>query len=312
MGAFRHHTADLGEVQLHYVEAGPAEGPVVVLLHGFPEFWWSWHAQMEALAAAGYRVIAPDQRGYNLSSKPPRVRDYRIDKLVGDVRELVDVLGVERFTLVGHDWGGMVAWMFANDHGDRLERLVICDVPHPLRMAQGLRTLRQLRKSWYILWFQVPGMAERAIAAQDFAAVEKVMVRDRVRPERWPDDFGRRYRDAMGQPGAIRSAIHWYRAAFRDQGAIVRRLRPIEVPVLVVWGSEDRYLGLELAAPPPHLVPDARTVVLQASHWVQHDAAPELNALLLDFLGQERGGQGANRVSRWKSGASPGTGTAAQ
>lgn len=308
MAELTHGTADLGDVQLHYVEAG--EGPVVLMLHGFPEFWYSWHPQIEALAAAGYRVIAPDQRGYNLSSKPPRVADYHLDQLVADVVALLDHLGVERCTLVGHDWGAMVAWMVANDHPERLERLVICSVPHPLRMSQGLRTVRQALRSWYILFFQLPRLPELVISADRFAAIGRIMARDRVNPERWPADALDRYREAMSQPGAVEAAINWYRAALRSRRALVRRLRPIALPVLVVWGRFDRYLGVELAAPPLHLVPNARTVVLEASHWVQHDADRELNALLLGFLAQPD--QDAKPSSRWKSGAEPGTGTAAQ
>ena len=152
--------ADLGDVRLHYVEAG--EGPLVVLLHGFPEFWFSWRFQIPALAAAGFRVVAPDMRGYNLSSRPAEVAAYDTDRLAADVRGLIRELGAERALLAGHDWGGAVAWITAMNHPEVVERLAILNVPHPRRMLQGLRTPRQLAKSWYFLAFQVPWLPERA------------------------------------------------------------------------------------------------------------------------------------------------------
>lgn len=282
-----HRHADLDGLRLHYVEAGPADAPVVVLLHGFPEFWWSWAPQMGPLVEAGFRVIVPDQRGYHLSDKPRRVRDYRVSKLTGDVVALLDHLGVERCHLVGHDWGGMVAWMTANDHPERIERLVVCSCPHPKRMAEGLRTPRQLAKSWYIFWFQLPGVADRALAASDFAPIRRMIRRDALRPERWPPDAPDRYAAALRPPGSLTAALNWYRAAFRRAPWLLRRLRPIRLPTLVVWGRHDRYLGVELADPPPHLVPDNRTVVFEASHWLQHDADAELSELLVSWLTEE-------------------------
>lgn len=287
-----HREVDLGTVRLHVVEAGT--GPLVVFLHGFPEFWYSWRAQVEAVAAAGYHAVAPDQRGYNLSSHPTHVRDYRIDRLVEDVIGLLDHLGEPRCVLVGHDWGAMVAWMVAHDHPERVERLIVCNVPHPLRMLQGLTTARQLRKSWYIFFFQLPWLPERALGRDHFGAIARQMRREARHPERWPQDAVSRYREAMARRGA-RGPIHWYRAALRDLPKVLLRLRRIECPVLVVWGRHDRHLGLELAAPPPRWVPNARLEVLDASHWLQHDAKDDLNSLILTFL-QE--GQAAKQPSR--------------
>src|SRR5919202_6066254 len=133
-------------VQLHYVEAGA--GPLVVLLHGFPEFWFSWRRQLPALAAAGFRAVAPDLRGYNLSSKPRGLEAYRVGRLARDVARIIEQLGQQRAAVVGHDWGGGVAWAFAMRYPTLVERLVILNMPHPVRMLEGLRTLRQLGKSW--------------------------------------------------------------------------------------------------------------------------------------------------------------------
>src|SRR3954451_16988189 len=147
-------------VRLHYVETG--EGPLVVLLHGFPEFWWTWRHQIPALAAAGFRVVALDMRGYAESGKPPRWQDYRMEILAADVARLIAALGEERAHVVGHDWGAAVAWMVATLHPERVERLAILNVPHPARMERALRTSpRQLLHSWYMFFFQIPWLPER-------------------------------------------------------------------------------------------------------------------------------------------------------
>jgi pimeloyl-ACP methyl ester carboxylesterase len=168
-----HAHVDVGELRLHCAFAGPEDGPLVVLLHGFPEFWWSWRHQIPALAAAGFRVVAPDMRGYNLSDKPLGVEAYRIEKLVGDVAGLIRALGRERAHIVGHDWGAVVAWEFAMRRPEMTERLAVLNVPHPREMLKGLRRPAQLRKSWYIFFFQLPAVPERLLAQNDFAFLRK-------------------------------------------------------------------------------------------------------------------------------------------
>src|SRR5579875_4028836 len=158
----RHGTAALSEVRLHYVEAG--EGPLVVLLHGFPDFWYGWRHQIPALARAGFRVVAPDLRGYNLSSRPEGVQAYTVRRLAADVRELIAERGESQADIAGHDWGAIVAWALAAWHPDAVRRLAILNVPHPRRMAEGLRTWRQLRRSWYTIFFQLPLIPERKLA----------------------------------------------------------------------------------------------------------------------------------------------------
>lgn len=286
--AVEHRFADLGDVRLHYVEAGAAagEGPLVVLLHGFPEFWWSWRFQIPALANAGFRVVAPDMRGYNLSSKPRGVRNYRVEALAGDVERLISHLGRERAAVVGHDWGGAVAWATAMLHPNRVWRLAILNVPHPYRFLSGLRRPRQLRKSWYVFALQVPGPPGRAVQRAVFRWVEGNFRRDPVRPGTFSEEDVRLYGEAMGHPGALTAATNYYRALFRGSPFRTRRLlRRIEAPVLVIWGERDRYLGADLADPDPAWVPNARVERLpQASHWVQQDAPERVNELLLDFL----------------------------
>jgi len=277
-----HRRVDVGDVYLHIAEAGPADGPLVVLLHGFPEFWWSWRHQLDAFAAAGFRAVAPDLRGYHLSDKPAGVRAYEVEALAGDVAGLIRALGRTEATIVGHDWGAVVAWTFAMLHGAMTTRLAILNVPHPLTMLRGMRTGRQLRKSWYIFFFQLPRLPEWVITRHDFAFIRRAFAGDGV-----PDADIARYVDALRQPGAVQSAVHYYRATIRRGFAgRMAAITPITVPVLVIWGDRDRYLGRELADPPADLVPQARVVHLpDASHWVQTAAPAQVNALLLDFAG---------------------------
>jgi epoxide hydrolase 4 len=283
-----HRYADLGDVRLHYVEAG--SGPLVVLLHGFPEFWYSWRHQIPALVRAGYRVVAPDMRGYHQSSKPRGVQAYRADLLTRDVAGLVRHVGVARAVVVGHDWGAAVAWGVAMRYPELVERLVILNVPHPARMLRALRTARQLRKSWYMFFFQLPRLPEALLRANDFATLRRPFRVDPVRRDAFSAADIERYVEAARQPGALTGAINYYRALFREgPGRTRASIRRIEAPVLVIWGEQDRYLGAELAAPDPGLVPDVRVERLpDASHWVQADRPERVNALLLAFLADLR------------------------
>lgn len=288
-GLITHRYADLPGVRLHYVEAGA--GPLVVLLHGFPEAWFAWQHQIPALAAAGYRVVAPDMRGYNLSGKPAGVRAYTTDRLTSDVAALIRAVGdhgpdgdVAPAVVVGHDWGAAVAWLFAMSHPELLARLAILNLPHPARMMQGLRTLRQLRKSWYIFFFQLPWLPEASFRARDYAVLRGTLRRDPVWPGAFSDEDIARYVAAAAEPGALTSGMNYYRALIRYPQA-AGRVQRIEAPVLVIWGERDRYLGPELAEPDPRWVPHCRVERLpDASHWVQADAAERVNALLVGFL----------------------------
>jgi epoxide hydrolase 4 len=278
----RHVMLDVGEVKLHAVEAG--RGPLVVLLHGFPEFWWSWRLQIPALAAAGFHVVAPDMRGYNLSDRPPDVADYGLPHLSADVAGVIRAMGEKKAHVVGHDWGAVVAWAFAMEHPAMLDRLAILNVPHPVRMERALfRSPRQIAKSWYIFFFQIPRLPERFLRAGDFANLKRSL-----RAGRGPvsDSEIQPYVDAARRAEGLRGGIAYYRAALR--GVVTGTLpepRVIEAPVLVIWGERDKFLGRELAAPPARLVPNARVEYLPgASHWVQLDEPEKVNALLAGFL----------------------------
>lgn len=278
-----HAEAQLSEVRLHYVEAGDPDGDLVILLHGFPEFWYSWRHQIAALSSAGYHVVAPDQRGYNTSDKPPNISDYETPRMAKDVAELLDHFGVEKAYIVGHDWGAMVAWMFAMKYPDRTRKLTIMNVPHPVKMLRGLKTVRQLRKSWYIGFFQLPVLPEKAIAANDYAVLRKMFRRDPVNEHAFSEDDIDRYVKAMSQPGALKSAINWYRASRKTN--VKAHLAEIDTETLVIWGTQDTALGEELAEPPSKWVKNYRVEKLpDASHWVQCDRPEKVNALLLHFL----------------------------
>jgi epoxide hydrolase 4 len=286
---FFHRMVDAGEVRLHVAEARPAgsngsppaNAPLAVFLHGFPEFWWSWRHQLRALSAAGFWAVALDMRGYNESDKPEGVDAYRVEKLAGDVAGVIRALGREKAFVVGHDWGAVVAWAFAQEHPELLEKLAILNVPHPLAMMRGLRRPAQLKKSWYMFFFQLPKIPEKAASRNDFAFVRKTFEADGVARE----DI-ERYVDAIRVPGALTSAMNYYRSAIRRVfTGNVPKSKPIEAPVLVLWGDRDRYLGSEMAEPPARFVPNARVVHLpEATHWVQNDAPEKVNELLVDFF----------------------------
>ena len=279
-----HRYADLGDVRLHYVEAG--EGPLVLLLHGFPQFWYQWRHQIPALVEAGFRVVAPDMRGYNLSDKPPGVQAYRVELLARDVERLILACGERTAVVVGHDWGAVAAWIAAMRHPGRVERLAILNVPHPARSLDGLSKPRQLLRSSYIFFFQIPRLPEEVIRAGDFALLRSVFRSDPVQPEAFTAEDIERYIEAIAQPGALTASLNYYRAILRYQRETRAMLQRVEAPVLVIWGERDRFLSRRLAEPPRLWVPNLICVkrLPDASHWVAEDRPLEVNTLLLDFL----------------------------
>jgi pimeloyl-ACP methyl ester carboxylesterase len=277
----RHHYAQLSEVKLHYAEAG--SGPLVVMLHGYPEFWYSWRRQIPFLAERGFRVVAPDMRGYNLSDKPAGVGAYRIQSLVRDVRELVEHFGGGRAHVVGHDWGGIVGWYFAMEHPLLLDRLAILNAPHPQRYVRGLNPAQMMR-SWYVGFFQLPWLPERFFAANDYEALRRVFRHDPSRGSFTEEDV-ERYVEAARRSESLRYPINYYRALFRPNPLPALRWRAVERPVQVIWGERDRALGPELAAPDRGWVPDVEVHRLRrATHWVHHDEPAAVNELLAGFL----------------------------
>src|SRR5947209_6217022 len=213
MQTWEHREVVVNGVRLHYVEAG--RGPLIVLLHGFPEFWYCWRFQIPALAAAGFRVVVPDLRGYNLSDKPPGVASYRLPLLSQDVAELIRRAGAERAAVAGHDWGGGIAWHLAMTRPDCVGKLIILNAPHPALYEREVRKLPQLLRSWYIFFFQLPWLPELVCRWHDFALLRRAVregpaCRDRV--TRHDADL---YIKALARPGALTAAINYYRAVFR-------------------------------------------------------------------------------------------------
>jgi pimeloyl-ACP methyl ester carboxylesterase len=283
-----HREAVVNGVRLHYVESGPAGGPPVVLLHGFPEFWYGWRHQIPPLAAAGFRVIAPDLRGYNRSEKPPGVGGYGVATLSADVAALIRHAGADQAAVVGHDWGGVVAWDLAMRRPELAARLAVMNAPHPAALARALRRPAQLGRSWYVFAFQVPRLPELLLAARNFRVVREVFRREPARPEAFtPVDIDR-YVAALRRPGATTATINYYRAAVRERlqaGLRPPEVAPIAVPALLIWGERDPHLGVELTEGLDAWVPGIRVErIPEASHWVQHDAPERVNRLLTAFL----------------------------
>lgn len=283
-----HRESRVNGIRLHWVEQG--EGPLVILLHGFPEFWYAWRHQVPALAAAGFRAVAPDLRGYNLSDKPAGVRAYRIEALLSDLAGLIALLGAEqsdtRAHVVGHDWGGAFAWYAPLFCPERLLSLTLLNAPHPLAFRRELKTsAAQRKKSSYIFFFQLPWLPERRIRARNFAVLEKLLRRDPVAPGVFSDEDIRLYKEALAQPGALTAAVNYYRAALRFPPRVAGRTWPGGLKTLLVWGGRDRYLGPGLLEGLDRWVPDlAIERIPDASHWVQADAAARVNDLLIRFL----------------------------
>jgi pimeloyl-ACP methyl ester carboxylesterase len=270
-------------VTLHAAAAGPADGPLAVLLHGFPEFWYSWRRQIPALTDAGFRVFAPDQRGYNLSDKPKGIRAYRLDALTADVAAILDWAGRDRAVIVGHDWGGGVAWRFAMDYPERTERLVVMNAPHPVAFARELKRWPQRKRSWYMMFFQIPWLPEALFSLSPARTASLFFRKVAVRKDAFSDEDIQAYAQAMAQPGALRSMIHWYRAGFRYPPA--RRVQPIAAPTRLIWATQDVALGVELTHGLEKWVPNLNThYVHNCGHWVQNEAADEVNATMLEFL----------------------------
>ncbi len=275
-------------LRFHYVEAGT--GPLVLLLHGFPEFWYAWRHQIPALAQAGFRAIALDLRGYNESAKPVGRQHYWIETLTDDVLGLIQALGQQRCAVIGHDWGGAIAWHLAMRYPQTVEKLIVLNAPHPYCFFRELPTLRQLRKSWYMFFFQLPWLPEKLLRAGDYAVLAHLLRHDPARPGTFTEADIACYKLALAQPGALTATINYYRVLLsRHLFQLKRQIRPIEAPTLLIWGEQDRYLGLDLIKGLAPWVPNLQIErIPEASHWVQADAPGRVNRLIIDFLRKGR------------------------
>ncbi len=278
-------------IKLHVLTDGPENGTSVVLLHGFPEFHYGWRKQIPALAAAGFRVIVPDQRGYNLSDKPKKVSSYDVDILAKDIIGLLNRLGIEKTFLVGHDWGAVVAWTVALNYPERLKKLAILNVPHPDVITRFiLENPEQRKKSWYVFFFQIPRYVEWILGKENFRNMTRMLVGSGRKSTFSADDLAA-YKKAWAQPGALTGMLHWYRAIFWHSFKYVFQKRNIparrvKVPVLMLWGKRDVALSYEMVQPSIELCDEGEAVLFEkATHWVQHDEADEVNKRLIKFFG---------------------------
>ena len=286
--SLRHGYAQVGDVKLHYAESGGGER-LVVLLHGFPECWHSWRHQLAALGGR-FRVVAPDMRGYNLSDKPPGVADYRVEKLVDDVTGLIRHFGEREAAVVGHDWGAAVAWAVAERHPEYVWKLAALQVPPPAAWARNM-TARQLFKSWYMFFFQLPRVPEWWIARNDFEGLGR-MLRSTARPGTFSDADVDALKSALRRPGALTAGINYYRANLRAQ--LARSLGAegasddvrVRVPTLFVYGERDFAIAPETVRGVGAYVdaPYREVRLANANHWVQQEYPAEVNAALLSFL----------------------------
>ena len=282
---WRESVHDVGGLLLHVVEAGDPDGPVVVLLHGFPEFWWGWRHQVAALADAGHRVVVPDLRGYNRSEAPAGVTAYRLDVLVEDVVGLLDAVGAEQVDLVGHDWGAVIAWRLAAQHPERLRRLVIMSGPHPdAFLRSALAHPLQLLRSSYVGLFQLPWLPEAALRASGFALLRRSL-RATSRPGTFSEDDLERYAAAWSHPGSLTAMLDYYRALRLPRLPLAGPR--VTTPTLVLWGAHDAFLDRRVGETALQQCTDARLVVLEeATHWLHHEQPERVNDEIVGFLGR--------------------------
>lgn len=271
-----------GGRRLAAIDEGPLDGPLVILLHGFPEFSYAWRNQVGPLVDDGWRVLVPDQIGYNLSDKPVGLENYDIDALADDVLRLAESAGYRTFSLVGHDWGGIVAWWLALRDPDRIERLAILNAPHPATMTRYAMTHpTQMLRSWYILFFQIPGLPEALLRAGGYRMARRLLTGTSR-----GDAFSRHdldhYQEAWSRPGALTAMINWYRALRKRRKLRSERVR---VPTMILWGERDAALEFPLALAALRRCDQGRLFRFpNATHWLQHEEPEDVNHLLRAFL----------------------------
>jgi len=270
-------------LDLHLVEAGDPGKPLVILLHGFPEFWWAWRHQIAPLADAGYHVVVPDMRGYNLSEAPQAVGAYALEFLANDVVAIADAFGAERFHLVGHDWGAVIGWWVAARYPQRLERVVLMDGPHPdVLGAQALKHPTQALRSSYVAFFQLPWLPEATLGGFDFASL-KSMMRASAKPGAFEPGALERYAEAWAQPGRLTAMLNYYRA-LRDRPRPGEPAR-VKPPTLILWGGDDAFLERHVARACLALCDQGQLEVVDgASHWLHLEQPARINARILAWL----------------------------
>ncbi|MBF2079218.1 MAG: alpha/beta hydrolase [Synechococcales cyanobacterium T60_A2020_003] len=280
-----HDTLTTNGVTLHYVTQG--QGDLMLMLHGFPEFWYSWRHQIPEFAQH-YKVVALDLRGYNDSDKPESVDAYRMEELVKDVNGAIHALGYDRCILVGHDWGGAIAWSFAYAHPDRVDRLIVMNLPHPAKFVAGLKTPQQLLRSWYIFFFQLPILPELVLWWDDYRMVAAAFADMAINKSAFtPEDLDA-FKTAAAKRGALTAMLNYYRANFGRDNRLNRPWDKLLIPTLLIWGEKDAALGVELTYGTEDYVEDLKICYIpNCSHWVQQEQPQLVNQYMRDFLDRD-------------------------
>jgi epoxide hydrolase 4 len=274
-------------ITLHVVLAGPASGKPLIFLHGFPEFWFSWRLQIDHFVSSGYRVIIPDQRGYNLSDKPAGIANYSIDLLARDVVGVLDIVADSKAFVVGHDWGAVVTWYLAARYPERISRAAMLSVPHPRIFIKNLiKNPAQLRRSWYIFFFQLPWLPEFILRRRDWALLVHVL-RNTSTPEVFSDPDLEQYKKSWAKKGALTAMLNWYRAALfhPSKFALDPEASRVKVPALAIFGKNDQFVSEAMARESLQYCDDGNLEMFEtATHWVQHEEPAQVNTLLSQFF----------------------------
>ena len=274
-------------IALHVVLAGPASGKPLIFLHGFPEFWFAWRLQIDHFVSSGYRVILPDQRGYNLSDKPAGIGNYSIDLLARDVVGVLDAVTDSKAFVVGHDWGAIVTWYLAAQYSDRVLRTAMLSVAHPRVFIKNLIiNPAQLRRSWYIFLFQLPLLPEFILRRRDWRLLVQVL-RNTSHPAVFSDPDLEQYKESWRKKGALTAMLNWYRAALwrPSKFALDSEASRVKVPALLIWGKNDQFMDEALARASLQYCDDGHLEILEtATHWVQHENPAQVNTLLSQFF----------------------------
>jgi pimeloyl-ACP methyl ester carboxylesterase len=284
---WKHGFVETDEIRIHYVTQG--EGKLMLLLHGFPDFWYVWRFQIPELAKH-FRVVAPDLRGYNETDKPEGVDNYRLNILAGDIMGLIRALDEKKAIIIGHDWGGAVAWSFAAFSPEATERLVILNAPHPNAYTTKTKSsLRQLQKSWYVFFFQTPNIPEEVLSRNNYLFLKEMLRRSSVKKDVFTDEEFKVYTEAWSKPGALTGAINYYRANMNPAILFSERtirFPKIKAPTLVIWGEQDAALSKDLTIGMDEFVeaPYSIKYVPNCGHWVQLEEPALVNEYILEFL----------------------------
>lgn len=283
---FQSNYIQLNEVKLHYIEVGNGE-KVIIFLHGWPEFWYSWRKQMAFFAEKGFRVIVPDLRGFNLSEKPKNISDYAMENVRADIAQLMDKLNIEKANITGHDWGGAVAWHLATHYPNKVDKLAILNSPHPSIFYKHLKSdTSQLLKSWYMLFFQIPFLPEFFINLNLKQFFKNALRGWAINKNAFTDEDLNKYVEAYKQKGALKASINYYRAGLRFSNAKKSKGKKVQAPTLLIWGENDKALGKELTVGTENYINNTFELKLipNCSHWVQQDEPEKVNEYLFDFF----------------------------